>query len=624
MTHEELINRAKELQELDSNPDIATYQDIDNLPKGRVIVPWGPGSGKSTAIRNWIASHPESWCIYATHTIEEATDFYNDLMAMKEYGTLDNVCQVTLYHKDTKVTTKQLQRSNVVVCTHERLLIEPPKILYRTDTDEMFAFKDNYKSVRSHVFIDELPDGYKKILITNEIVLTYSSLLDIINRHSSKKDSLSATSLTIIRALYERIYNNYDNLKALPLHEAALATSLTSQLTSLNISTKPKVNHKKDIIDKATYFSMLILNKLIETLNANNNDISPLIGKYVYYSILDLPKSVDNIYIFDGTGDISMRDSSYWTTANSGRFYRRLLLNQYPEVISNSNLIRNEKSDKDRTNNQISLNNILEYITELLDNNPESKVLIYSWMNMRIFDWSDENQFTDDLSSYNSELKSMSDYIIDHLDEDHLKRVSVIYYQSGKDKCTSEFSEYDHIVILGKFNLPSPALSLLNKVRGCSITKEEYCKALIIQAIARTQLRVRKSINIHFNSDFTDEDIRTIMKSYKECFIDDKLIDPDTYLEESNTEAIIESMSSNTQKLLMEFLTINYIDRVLRHEPIELTSTELAKAMNCRSDNIPRCLSQCKDLQYSYHKGTGRYNPGRYVITYTGKYQKVW
>lgn len=615
MTHEELINRAKELQELDSNPDIATYQDIDNLPKGRVIVPWGPGSGKSTAIRNWIAKHWSSYCIYATKTISEATSFYNDLMAMKEAGLLNNLCKVSLFYSGLGYKTNELQSSNVIICTHERLLIEPPKILYRNGLDEDVLWFDKDVSLfRTHVFVDELPDGFKKFKITQELLLTYSNLYNFIKSSSTSDKPDEINKVLTLKRFYSSAYDELAGLPArLTLSESATAQSLVSHFESMNLSLRPKKNHKKDVVERAIYFSMLILNKLLKMMDESklsgielNNY---LIGKYIYYSILDIPESVDNIYVFDGTGDISMRNSSFWTIAKCDKFSRILKADSFPDIIPESDLIRNEKSKDDHDINQQSITNIINYVSELLDNNSKSKVLIYAWKSISLIDETDADSSEDEEFLLTEDFTSS---ILSAFSSDLYKdRVSVIYYQSGKDKGTSEFADYTDIVILGKFNIPGLALNLISKVRGSVVNAETYRAALIIQAIARTRLRVGKSIKIHFNSDYNIKDIRRILCNYSKCYVNNELIDPKSFITEDD---LVSMSSSESQKLLMRYLHQNYAADLLSGSPIELLSTEIAEICNCRSDHVNRVLSRCDGLIYEYVRGTSKTNPSKYKI----------
>lgn len=613
MTHEELINRAKELQELDSNPDIATYQDIDNLPKGRVVVPWGPGSGKSTAIRNWIAKYWSSYCVYATHTIDEATEFYNDLMAMKEVGLIPEQCSISLFHKDTKTTTKQLQASNVVVCTHERLLIEPPAILYQTDLADPMMLNKNYKPIRSHIFIDELPDGYKSFKLTKDVLMSYLSLNDYLERNKDRKFDIG-TKYQLVSHFYSQAYDDMISKLStprLPLKDSLLASSLMDHFSSMNLSIKPRKNHKKDIINRATYFSLLILDKIMDLI-ANSPAQGPdlvdsLVGSTVYYSILDIPESVDNIYIFDGTGDISFESSSYWTVANCDKFKRSISLNKYPQIIPESSLIRNEKTKEDSESNISSIATISSSISKMLDADPNSKVLIYSWKSLGLYD---QNSNTE-VELSNNLLERVSKSL-----KDYSNRISTIYYQSGKDRGTNEFNDYDTIVILGKFRIPSSAISLINSVRGTQSSNWNLLESLIIQAIARTRLRVGNSINVYFNSDFSPKDIKRILLRYDTCYIDNQLTEVKSIITEDDWDEL-RNNSSDTQKLLIDWMQDSSngvsVHAALGKE-VEFLSTEIAEICHTRPDNVTRMLDRCDLLEYRKVPGTSKTNPTKFYV----------
>lgn len=368
---ESLITRGKYLVEvIDKLDNKATHEDIARLPNGKVIVPWGPGSGKSSAIRQYIINHPTLYIVYSCMTIDEVMKFYYDLVSQIKYlqslgnTRIPNIDKIQYFTKDHDVKSLVLQSSNVIICTHERLLIEPPRLLYRA--------YDDYRDItyRDYVFIDEMTYSYKDYrLDSSKISQLYTSYLkykdlSVLNHTNWKTEALVELS------------NILSDTSSLSFLDKSLSTTILSLLSSNNIKIS---SNDKEGIERKTHFAIHLIDKVAKYASEYNEDSSMMSSISIFYSVNDIIQYTNNLCIFDGTGDILLKNSD-WTIASTNLFPRRLLLNNPIQIIPDTYVLRNS------TNNLINqddyLDNLVSSIRSLLSNH--DKLLIYTWKSISV------------------------------------------------------------------------------------------------------------------------------------------------------------------------------------------------------------------------------------------------
>lgn len=502
---EALLKRADYLLEvIDNIPNKATSEDIERLPSGRVMVTWGPASGKSTAIRQYLCKNQMNYMIYATAKKSDVDAMYYDLLAMKEKGIIVSECKIAKFHSNFDPGEASLRSSNILICTHERLMIEPPSILYRLEGDIPNHLG---QIIRSEMIIDELPKFYKSFKASGALMMGLGYINSQLERFRYDKRQRLAYRYAKFRSLMEAYLDN-DESKLSTVDYGAVVSLINSYQAS-NIVIKD--NDRERAVRKFAYFSDLLAEKLLEM--TIEEGVRSSIDRNLYYTLLDI--EVPNIKIFDGTGDLILKGSNSWIIQRDDRFRRSLSLAKPIELLDNTSMIRSVAKSEDLEYTRSKIMTLVNHIRNLLRTN-SGKILLYTWKSIRLnynyYDESDENDPKD--------MRYLPDYIRSLFTPEENDRLEITYYGSGKERVTSEFSDCDSIIIAGKFFIPNSAISNYNEVNSTEITSLDYTKSLIIQAIYRTLSRHGQPINIYFTNDYDWNLIGSIMSEFDEIVID--------------------------------------------------------------------------------------------------------
>ena len=464
-----LLDRGKYLTEvIDTIPNKATYKDIEVLPEGKLIVPWSPSAGKTTAIRQFIVQNlSEKTGVFATKLIDDIEQFRYDVIAQAMYLRkmpkilCDKLIQSISSKEEFDVASVRL--SNWVICSHERLFIEPSSLLFLRDTTFVYKVQKLSSVVRGYLFIDEYPTNLYKSFKVRDLYPVKSiddkTGLDVIED--------SATRMMIRNSFINEVYENYDNPKY-SLDVGLVNNIPTPTNQSIDKDYKRGLDNPKSVAsrNRVCFFSNILAEKLIE-MEATNT-----YSDMIYYSIADLPPV--NTYVFDGTGDLLTKESSIWTTIES-KYPRRLSL-----IDNKVNLVRTKVKRRDSTDTIVE-----EYsrvISIIIKDNPKSKLLVYVWKNSK---------------NTKDETELLSDKLSNLFPE-----VSFITYQSGKERVTSEYADSDIAVVLGSFYLPNPIIDLLNNITHSKSKSVDYTLSLLIQFLFRTQARKGLPIKLYIDNDY--------------------------------------------------------------------------------------------------------------------------
>lgn len=465
-----LMDRGKYLTEvIDKLDGKASYKDIEELPDGKIIVPWSPSAGKTTAIRQFIVRNLTTTSgVFSTKLIEDIDKIKYDIIAQSLYL---NSIPIELSDKLVRsITSKDeyeiqsVRLANWVICSHERLFIEPSSLLFMKDSTYLTKVNSIDDIVRKYLFIDEYPTSLYKSFRTRDLFPLVS--LDDKNNLSKLEDQ--ATRMSIRNSFINEVYENYDNPKY--VLDVGLVSSIpTPTNQSIDKDCTRGIECSKSIIskDRLCFFSNVLAEKLIEM--REKEDYSDT----VYYSVEDLPPK--NIYLFDGTGDIILKESKRWSECNN-KFKRTL-------SISNNeiNLVSTSSRRKDSVEDIIS--EYTRIIDEILSTNTDSKLLVYLWK---------DSKSPNDKCSLISSLEEYYD----------TSKVRFISYQSGRERVTSEFSDSDIAIILGSFYIPTHVVSTLNSITKSSTTVADYTISLLIQFLYRSRARHGKCIKLYIDSKY--------------------------------------------------------------------------------------------------------------------------
>ena len=464
-----LLDRGKYLTEvIDAIPNKATYKDIEVLPEGKLIVPWSPSAGKTTAIRQFIVHNlSEKTGVFATKLIDDIEQFRYDVIAQAMYLRkmpkilCDKLIQSISSKEEFDVASVRL--SNWVICSHERLFIEPSSLLFLRDTTFVYKVQKLSSVVRGYLFIDEYPTNLYKSFRVRDLYPVKS--IDDKTGLSTIEDS--ATRMMIRNSFINEVYENYDNPKY-SIDVGLINNIPTPTNQSIDKDYKRGLDNPKSVAsrNRVCFFSNILAEKLIEMENTNTY------SNMLYYSISDLPPV--NTYVFDGTGDLLTKESSVWTTIES-KYHRRLSL-----IDNKVNLVKTKVKRRDSTDTIVE-----EYsrvISRIIKDNPKSKILVYVWKNSK---------------NTKDETELLSDKLSNLFPE-----VNFITYQSGKERVTSEYADSDIAVVLGSFYLPNPIIDLLNNITHSKSKSVDYTLSLLIQFLFRTQARKGLPIKLYIDNDY--------------------------------------------------------------------------------------------------------------------------
>lgn len=483
-----MLRRGAWLTELDNELSMSKYKanfmDIESIPSGKQVVPWTCGAGKTSAIRRYIVNNIHNIDgVFSTKLIDDVDLMYYDILSQYMYITGDNVIPTTVvkYHSGSNLSISDLQSASWILCTHNRLFMEPPTILMMIET--LSSSNINSNIYRDILFIDEYPVSlYRYVQIKDLDALEHFDYVCGTNKVNNPNKKYR------IRNQYLKDAYNLDS-KIDPVKESMLNKLDCTMPSNYSYNTDKIRGFDNDRSEmnriRLGFFTDFFLRKLDEY-----KSITPIEDRSgtdrLYYSIKDY--LIPNVYIFDGTGDILFKESKMFNICDS-KYKRELSVNNVYTVHS------------DISRKSSSYDIVEEYsriINTICNDNPDKNILVYTWKS----------------SKNKKDIDNNDDLILDKIIKsigDNSNRVEIISYMSGMERVTSEYSNSDILLVLGKFYIPGSVINEINKILSTSLTNEEYIESLIIQCIYRTKARNNETIDIYFTDDHSNCLINKIM-----------------------------------------------------------------------------------------------------------------
>jgi hypothetical protein len=520
---------------------------IPNKPGAYVVAP-GCGSGKTTAIRQIIRENFSTGILYSAATIEECNDMYQHCKGLvDEFNDPDilKLDDIIVLHSDyrSEGTDNNLWRNNpealadkkILICTHYKLMNEDPDLLTSASfnsitydslnkSNYMRAMRDKIKEEgikvtlekpRRFIIIDELPTtGARLIEVTRNDLLSYALRNDpSIESYLPENIRMSLPTLmtTSLETSY-RVPNSYRQFVG--TYTAANNKELPKMFSSKENITDTRTleqvrldNEMGSIYDRfQNLWSELqteYLSKSNEDRDRENSNPSRKVG-IGFLNSLSKENSIDcQLLLFDGTGDLTFKDSELFeirTLPEGTRKYNSpVTLTEFETHLKRRQRAVNKAEG--------SLINELEFNVNQLEKilKENQKTLIVTWKNLKSdSEYSDESEF---LISKTNERKSLTRYYDSILgSRGFIKGVhyDIIHYQSGKDKATNEFVEYDSIVFLGEFHVPNSVVNDFNEIFKCKTNPGSYLMYQLVQTVSRIRIRQHKGlpINIYYSNDW--------------------------------------------------------------------------------------------------------------------------
>ena len=512
------------------------------LNYGGQVIASGCGSGKTTIIKDIIRQKFNEGVLYTASTIKECNDMY-DWCISELVDKNITLCGVqirkqdiiVLHSKDAEGRMTLIQNPTeianklIVICTHYKFLHEYPEVLLKKSFDirlwnspgtglrrsvtNTYSSNTKINSPRQWILIDELPTC--DILNTKIEKPLMSILMKEINLSKYHMDESGNIVTDCIKVEYTK-YPTYELMED-SYNRKAKGTSL-----SIRKGDTP--------IDQ--FRTRMPLEALYENFDVYNPECK-IKDAIVRYNITDL--LLDNIntrfWVFDGTGDLTFNGSIKFSVRKvSNRYSSPINFIKIPisskRYLREEFIIRNEDSlinDLDSNCNDI--------ISQIMKN---KKTLIVTWKNLKVKGNVRLSALNLTCSGVNDEFNLTQYYVyiicnklgipieynidggirttkIKYLD----KEFSFISYQSGLDKATNEFREYDSIVFYGKFLVPNSAIYEFNESYKCNVSHLNYTTYQLVQAVCRTRIRNHKGepINIYFSEDW-DENYMIYLNMY--------------------------------------------------------------------------------------------------------------
>lgn len=487
---------------------------------GAYVVASGCGSGKTTIIKELIRTQNSSGILYAASTIKECNEMYQycktiipeeDIVMFHSSYQDEGVDNNLLRYND-----EELKHKKVIICTHYKLLNESPEILLKYEYNiNLKKYSPQRRSTinkintRQLVLIDELPTCPKL-----EVKIGYNELCSL-GYLTTRKIGVDENGKDIINPVIPFEYNISDNFEI----TEQIYNNLSYEGSSLrffkgnNESSRLKNNLILGLIQDNYY---ALLNRF-KTESDKKNKIR------ISYNISDL--IFDNMgtryILFDGTGDLTLKDGV------EGRSFKLLTFkDKYSSDLSLNkikfNIVRSYRTEKEFISKisdiKDKINSVVLSLKNIIDSN--KKTLIVTWKNFKIKeDLIDSRSLSFTNEKYDKGF-SFPEYIKLKLGELGFiegTNYSVIHYQSGLDRATNEFRDYDSIVFLGEFHVPGYVVDEFNIDYRVNSSPEEYQRYQLVQAVCRTRIRNHRGegISIYYTEDWKDEVMSNLVKYLK-------------------------------------------------------------------------------------------------------------
>lgn len=507
--------------------------EMPDKPGGYVISP-GCGSGKTTIIKDIIRQKYEKGILYSAATIEECNLMYqyckslvqdiNDesKLSLRDLIVLHSGAGEGVDNSSWRDNPEVLADKKILICTHHKLMYEFIPHLTRTTFNKRVVYNR-----RMNVFeraMAELPQGeYSVSDLPREFILidelpTLSPIRMTLNQKITKLLAHKEVETEEVVGVYGLVETRTKNITFQKTNDLQELKTYYDLLPEGLLRTKVHNSEiSRDLIDE-TILSMIDSN-FDEYLN-----MDPSETRTIRYSITNfiIDRMASKMLVFDGTGDITFSKPAETESAEfklgTHKFTLVNLSPKFSKYNSAINIFKipdftlKRRPDLSSTNLSEELQKSVDTVIDIVNKN--NKTLIITWMNLKSTKKKDDMDIVQE--SVDESIR-LSEFYQKQLERRGvpLDRYSFIHYQSGRDKATNDYREYDSIVFLGEFHVPNSVVDEFNNTFKCKCSVLRYRLYQIIQAICRTRIRLHEGlpINVYFTDDWS-EDIMAAVKYY--------------------------------------------------------------------------------------------------------------
>lgn len=540
-----MIRPLDQVKAINLDGPVATLQFLNcdikvSTRYGGEVIASGCGSGKTTVVKDIIRQKFNEGILYAASTIHECEEMYNwCIYELVNKGVTANGIPLTindiivLHSKDEQGmevfynTPEDISHKMIVICTHHKLLHEYPDVLLSKSFDiRNFSSYGNQTRLRSSVTRRYTGNG-SYILPRQWILIDEMPTCDIIETTFNK---------SITRSLMKESYTEQigvDPVTGFPiLISESISYSKYPTYTQMENSYNRNIKGTElDVIKGDRPIDKLRTKLQLETYYENMSYYNPnceVKDVTIKYNVTDLIlNGLDTrFWIFDGTGDLTFQDSIKFQVrrVTSGLRYSSPI--QFTKIPIHIERRLTENHVMNRFNDvSVRLEaNCDEIINCMMKN---EKTLITVWKDLTI-KYGDKDKRSYELMingvNLNFSLPEYYTYVlcnklgipvpykhdgsIDTLKVKFGNReFSIIHYQSGLDRATNEFRDYDSVMLFGQFMVPKSAVDKFNNKFECNCSHVNYTTYQLVQAICRTRIRMHQGlpINVYFTQDWDDK-----------------------------------------------------------------------------------------------------------------------
>lgn len=532
----------------------------------RICFPWSAGSGKTTAIIEFIADYWQDGIIYSAQTREELNRVYGSLVELLRSRNQENVIsQIKLFHANTPdwdvIVNKGLSEIDVypvLLVTHTTLLRFTPKTFTsRRNSSHYSPSRATRKwciTDEKSPFVVSIPvTAYQKTL-AGLLISNYKGDYNI-DGHCAPYDSMRPTGHILLSDLSK----HYS----------------PSKISSLPVTEEGRIDTNTLTGDTLSFIA--------ETLNRNCFGITPpetledtveILDDVIYY---DISKVEINHLNFDGTGDILFRNSEIWDIAENRypyRFSGEFFVMQNYVPLESRKLVGEKAKNIDL---EIRSENIQMYFEQVLKDTLEvikmgNKPLVITWKDIQTQILTDSDSYTQNIET-KSEINQVLRKNLEDLGYVENRDFFLTYWYSGLTRGTNKFKEADSVILVGKVILPSQEVRQCRDVFGSQfLTSKEIFVSEIIQAIYRTRVREGLPVKVFYSSDLIDEIADVKFYLNQDISRTQNEINPDLILKELEKLGVRKNLRYDIVKLAQRFGMDRLTGKVLEIKLNELNA----------------------------------------------------
>ena len=538
---------------------------MDNY--GAKIIAPPCGDGKTTMIKYIMKNYFQYGILVAVDTINEVK-MYGDFIKSDIIGkcndgfTFTEDDYVLLYSGNEDKRFEYIYSSNpmdimnkhIVVCTHHKFFNNDPRLLthlntninnmskpdlYNNSLDESSMFYSamgvvkcqSTFPIRQFILIDELPKcemmrkRFDKPLISILVKSEFSSSFHVGYEDTGNVDY---EGNPIIRKVpvpdYKKFYLDGRQMMYARYNDIVRNTPLdifnkTREIDNFNTSAL-----LDSFYDKFNYLTIGC-----QKLNGDLIELPSYVDIVYNLTNLAIPGMRTNLWVFDGTGDLTFSGVRNFDICVPIKVKYSSPITYHRIDVSSSRNFRESTLANNPNRVQKLLDENIQILINVFKSNPNGKILIDTWRDFRFSGANEINSYK--FSKYLSRegkkiLFDIKSYYYDELTYivNCMKsngelgpdfEFSIIHYQSGLDRATNEFREYDSIIFLGEFMVPGSAISEHNINMGCNTDHLKYTLYQLVQAVCRTRIRLHQGfpISVYYTSDW-DERYITLLSMY--------------------------------------------------------------------------------------------------------------